>query len=67
MIGCGTTRIFRFEALMSTKRLMDAGVSKGEALEYFPLCRACCDKVLPPPKKQSGLLQLLGMLRAVLT
>src|SRR5215475_9919412 len=40
--GCGTMRAFRFEALISTKRLMDAGMSKDEALEYFPLCLACC-------------------------
>jgi hypothetical protein len=62
---------FRFEALMSTKRLMDAGMSQDEALEYSPLCRACCDKVLrglnaPLPKEQSRLVQLLGMLRAVM-
>jgi hypothetical protein len=63
---CGTMGDSRFEALMSTKRLIDAGVSKDEALEYFPLCRACCDKVLPPPKEQSRLIQLLGILRAVM-
>jgi hypothetical protein len=48
---------FRSGALMSTKRLVDAGMSQDEALEYFPLCRACCDKVLRglnalPPKEQ---------------
>ena len=69
--GCGTLGAFRLEALMSTKRLMDAGITQDEALEYSPLCRACCDKVLrglnaPPPKEQSRLLQLLGILRAVM-
>ena len=69
--GCGAMSAFRFEALMSTKRLMDAGISQDEALEYSPLCRACCDRVLrglnaPPPKVQSRLGQLLGMLRAVM-
>jgi hypothetical protein len=55
-------RGFRFEARMSTKRLIHAGVSKDEALEFFPLCRACCDKILPRPKEQSMLVQHPGLL-----